>query len=137
MPLFERGYRASAQTELERKLREIEEKDKVAQTKADFTVSVNSFESNLNFAERINLVSAQQAELMRERAKKATLDHERMYRVEYGDRVDDFENPRERASRYMKMEEAQAEISKARSEKESPEGKTSVQKTNDDMERAK
>ena len=87
MPLFERGYRASAQTELERKLREIEEKDKVAQTKADFTASVNSFESNLNFAERINLVSAQQAELMRERAKKATLDHERMYRVEYGDRA--------------------------------------------------
>lgn len=109
MPLFERGYRASAQTELERKLREIEEKDKVAQ----------------------------QAELMRERAKKATLDHERMYRVEYGDRVDDFENPRERASRYMKMEEAQAEISKARSEKESPESKSSVQRTNDDMERAK
>ena len=74
---------------------------------------------------------------MRERAKKATLDHERMYRVEYGDRVDDFENPRERASRYMKMEEAQAEISKARSEKESPESKSSVQRTNDDMERAK
>lgn len=137
MPLFERGYKASAQTELERKIREIEEKDKIAQTKADFTASLNSFESNLNFAERINLISAQQAEEMRERAKKATMNYEKMERNEFDTRIDDFENPRERASRYMKMEEAQAEISKARSEKESPEGKSSVQRTNDDMERAK
>ena len=30
MPLFERGYKAAAVTELERKTREIEEKDKKA-----------------------------------------------------------------------------------------------------------
>lgn len=137
MPLFERGYKASAQTELERKIREIEEKDKIAQTKADFTASLNSFESNLNFAERINLISAQQAELMRERAKKATMNYEKMERNEFDTRVDDFENPRERASRYMKMEEAQAEISKARSGNESSENKSSMQRSNDDVERTK
>ena len=114
MPLFERGYKAAAQTELERKTRELEEKDKKAQTKEDFEDASRALHSNLNFAERINLISAEQAQAYRDRAKQATLDFERMQRLEHDERTDDFENPRERTERYMKMDEAKAKIAQER-----------------------
>lgn len=115
MPLFERGYKAAATTELERATREIEEKDKKAQTKEKFDESVTGLNSNLNFAERLNLISAEQAQAYRERAKKAAMEYAHMQRTEHEEgRVDDFENPRERTERYMNMEEAQAEISRER-----------------------
>lgn len=117
MPLLGYRYKAMASTELERDLQRIEEKDKKAQTKQEFDLSCQNFNSNLNFAERINLISVQQADVMRERVRAAILKFEHMQRVEYNDIVDDFENPRERTQRYMNMEEVQAEITREKAEK--------------------
>ena len=113
--LFERPYRAAAATELERSLREIEDRNKKAQTKDTFHEAASNMTSNVNFAEKLNLITAQQAEAYRERIKKAAAEYERMQRTESQEgRVDDFENPRERTDRYMSMEEAQAEIARER-----------------------
>ena len=114
MPLFERGYKAAAQTKLERKTRELEEKDKKAQTKDEFEDAARALYSNLTFAERINLVSVEQAEAYRDRVKQAAIDFERMQREEFDIRTDDFENPRERTMRYMRMEDAQSRIAQER-----------------------
>ena len=74
-----------------------------------------STESNLNFAERINLISTTQAEAYRERMLKAHLDFERMQRTETRDDiVDSFENPRERAARYQDMDSYNAQIAQER-----------------------
>ena len=140
MPLFERGYKAAATAELERKARELEEKDKKAQTKEDFEDASRALHSNLNFAERINLVSAEQAQAYRDRVKQAAIDFERMQRLEHDERTDDFENPRERTERYMKMEEAQAQIAQERAaqsaERSQAESRTAPSKTADEPERA-
>lgn len=140
MPLFERGYKAAATAELERKTRELEEKDKKAQTKEDFEDASRALHSNLNFAERINLVSAEQAQAYRDRVKQAAIDFERMQRLEHDERTDDFENPRERTERYMKMEEAQAQIAQERAaqsaERSQAESRTAPTKTADEPERA-
>lgn len=140
MPLFERGYKAAATAELERKTRELEEKDKKAQTKEDFEDASRALHSNLNFAERINLVSAEQAQAYRDRVKQAAIDFERMQRLEHDERTDDFENPRERTERYMKMEEAQAQIAQERAaqsaERSQAESRTAPSKTSDEPERA-
>lgn len=117
MPLFERGYRAAASTELERDLREIEDKDKKAQTKQEFDLACQNFNSNLNFAERINLIGVQQADALRQRVNAALIEYEKMQRQEHDEKVDDFENPRERSQRYMTMDEAQAEISREKAER--------------------
>lgn len=116
MPLFERGYKAAAVTELERKTREIEEKDKKAQTREDFDAAVSALHTNLTFAERINLISAEQAQTYRDRAREATVQFERMMRLEYEERTDSFENPRERTKRYLGMDEVQAEIARERAQ---------------------
>ena len=47
MPLFERGYKAAATAELERSVRELEERNKTAQTKTDFMKDAASTEINL------------------------------------------------------------------------------------------
>ncbi len=115
MQLFERGYKAAATAELERSVRDLEERDKTAQTKATFMKDAASTESNLNFAERINLISVTQADAYRERMLKAQLDFERMQRTETRDDiVDSFENPRERAARYQDMDSYNAQIAQER-----------------------
>lgn len=124
MPLFERGYKAAATAELERSVRDLEERDKTAQTKAAFMKDAASTESNLNFAERINLISVTQADAYRERMLKAQLDFERMQRTETRDDiVDSFENPRERAARYQDMDSYNAQIAQERAIKEEREGR--------------
>ena len=115
MQLFERGYKAAATAELERSVRDLEERDKTAQTKATFMEDAANTESNLNFAERINLISVTQADAYRERMLKAQLDFERMQRTETRDDiVDSFENPRERAARYQDMDSYNAQIAQER-----------------------
>lgn len=96
-------------------MRELEERNKTAQTKTDFMKYAASTESNLNFAERINLISTTQAESYRERMLKAHLDFERMQRTETRDDiVDSFKKPRERAARYQDMDSYNAQIAQAR-----------------------
>ena len=52
MPLLERGYKAAAATELERSIRDLEERDKEAQTKPDsvFMEDASKLKNNLDFA---------------------------------------------------------------------------------------
>ena len=114
MSLLEKGYRAAAKTELERDIRKLEARDKAAQTRTDFTENTNGILSNIAFAQRINLISEQQAQEMRRRVNTAVA-HNRFMRNESEERVDDFENPRERSERYFKMDSVQAEISRKRS----------------------
>lgn len=143
MPLFERGYRAAARTELERDIRRIEEKDKKAQTKigeAEFNKGVDTMYSNINFAERLNLISEEQARAYRERAEKATVEFNNMQKEEHDEIVDDFENPRERSERYMSMEDAQAQIAQERADANAQQSHneqthSETSKTVDDSER--
>lgn len=111
MALFERNYRAAASAELERIIRELEDRDIKAQTKPDFDKNVADITSKLNFVERINLVSAKQAEAFRQRVLKAQLDFRHMQKTETRDDiVDSFENPRERSKRYQDMDSYNAQI---------------------------
>lgn len=106
--LFERPYRAAATTELERATREIEDRDKKAQTRKDFDEATSNVNSNINFAERLNLISAEQAEAYRERIKKATEARQQIRAAEQQ------EDTRERTEQLMSMEEIQAQISRER-----------------------
>lgn len=118
MPLLESGYRAAAKTELERNIRELEVKDRAAQTRTEFQSSASAVQSNITFAQRLNLISQEQADAMEKRVEAATL-FERTMRNESQERVDDIENPRERAGRYFDMENVNAEISRERARAES------------------
>lgn len=113
MPLFESNYRAAAKTELERNMRELEAKDKVAQTHNDFSENVIGIQSNITFAQRLNLISEEQAQDMKRRVEIAVQQNQFM-RNESEERIDDFENPRERAERYFKMDSVNAEINRER-----------------------
>jgi len=113
MGLFEQGYKAAAKTELERALREIEEKDKAAQTIGEMREEAAALGSNLDFSQRLGLISATQANLMRQRLK-AAIKYEKQMRSESQERVDDFENPRERSKRYFNMDSINSEIANAR-----------------------
>jgi len=115
MALFEKGYKAAAIAEIERSVRDLEERDKTAQTKPAFEKDAADTQSNLNFAERLNLINAVQAEAFRQRVQKAQIDFERMQRTETRDDiVDSFENPRERAARYQDMDKYNAQIAAER-----------------------
>ena len=115
MALFEKNYKAAAIAELERSVRDLEERDKTAQTKPAFEKDVADTQGNLNFAERLNLINAVQAEAFRQRVQKAQIEFERMQRTETRDDiVDSFENPRERAARYQDMDKYNAQIAAER-----------------------
>lgn len=123
MALFERKYRAAATTELERSIRDIEERDKIAQTKNGFSWETADVQCNLNFAERLGLISAAQAEAYRQRVLQAQLDFANMQRTETrGDMVDSFENPRERAARYQGMDAYNARIAAERADSAAAQG---------------
>ena len=107
-----------AKTELERNIRELEAKDRAAQTRTEFQSSASAVQSNITFAQRLNLISQEQADAMEKRVEAATL-FERTMRNESQERVDDIENPRERAGRYFDMENVNAEISRERARAES------------------
>lgn len=117
MPLLESGYRAAAQTELERDIRELEERDKAAQSRKT-TDGASDIQSNITFAQRLNLISEKQAQEMKRRVE-ATIQNNQFMRNECEERIDDFENPRERAERYFSSENLQAEISRERAAAES------------------
>lgn len=109
MQLFEKDYKAAAKTELERDIRELEARDKTAQT----TMDASDISANITFAQRINLIDEKQAQNLRRRIDEAK-KFEQLMRNECGERVDDFENPRERAERFFDMESVNAHISEAR-----------------------
>ena len=94
-------------------MRELEAKDKVAQTRTDFSENVIGIQSNITFAQRLNLISEEQAQDMKRRVEIAVQQNQFM-RNESEERIDDFENPRERAERYFKMDSVNAEINRER-----------------------
>jgi len=112
MALFERNYKAAATAELERSVRDLEERDKTSETKPAFQKDASETQSNLNFSERLELVSATQADALRERVKKAEQDFAKLQRTQTMDVVNDFENPLERGRRYQSMENYNAEIAR-------------------------
>lgn len=117
MPLFESNYRAAAKTELERNIRELEAKDKAAQTRTDFSERASGIKSNITFAQRLNLISEEQVQAMKKRVEIAVRQNQFM-RNESEKRTDDFENPRERSERYFNMDSVNAEISRERADAE-------------------
>lgn len=117
MPLIENGYKAAAKTELERSIRELEAKDKAAQTRTEFQPGASAIQSNITFAQRLNLISQEQAEAMKKRLE-AVEQHNQFMRNESEERIDDFENPRERSERYFDMDSVNAEINRERAQAE-------------------
>ena len=114
MSVFERNYKAAAITELERSVRALEERNKIAQTKlkSEIDSELAAANNNIIFAERINLIASTQGSNLRERLEKAQREFMRLERIETRDIVDDFENPRERTERYFDMDEANSKIAK-------------------------
>lgn len=139
MPLFERGYRAAAKTELEREMRKIEEKDRKAQkaqAAKDLEAATAGLESNLTFAERLNLISAQQASAYRERIRKVTQERERVQGMEQGSKVEGA-NAGQSAGRRMSMEEAKAEIARARAKENEAQTQRQIEQTKDENDGAR
>lgn len=110
MGLFERGYKAAATADLERSIRELEERNKIAMQKTNIAEETAEIRNNLNFAERLNLISAAQAEQYRERLELLR----ELQRKQNEKVVDSIENPRERAARYQSLDSYNSRISQER-----------------------
>lgn len=116
MPLFESGYRAAAKTELERKVRELENRNAVAQKKPDIGETAAVASHNIEFAHRIKLITDKEAEQYRKRINQAR-EAEELARTQTGDRVDGFMNPHEAGERQYDLEEEKARISREQAER--------------------
>ena len=113
--LFERPYRAAATTELERSMRAIEDRNKKAQTRGSFDEQVAAMLSNLQFAQKLNLISEQQAAAYKERVEESQKEYARIQRAEREEnRARNPENPAGNSEKLMSMEEVQAQISRER-----------------------
>lgn len=114
--LFERAYRAAAKTELERATRELEDRNKRSQSKKDFEDSQMAVSSNVDFAERINIISEEQAASYRRRIKKAAEERERSEEPEWQEDVNgDGTSRGPRDGQFASMAEAKEQISRERS----------------------
>ncbi|BAL01901.1 hypothetical protein OBV_p-00460 (plasmid) [Oscillibacter valericigenes Sjm18-20] len=123
MSFFERRYKAAALSELERCVRDLEEREKAVEQMPKFDTDLNEVSTNIKLLERIELVSAIQAQAFRDRLVKAHQEYARMVR-ETHDIVNDYENPRERATRFQNMERYNSQIVRERaasSERHTPE----------------
>lgn len=110
MPLLERGYRTAAVADLERNIRMLENAEQKPVSKEVFNKELRNGKANIEFAERIRLITAEKAAELRDRMNRAALNFEKMQRNEFEERVDDIENPRERAARYQDMDSYNAQI---------------------------
>lgn len=116
MGLFE-NRKANVMTELERDLRKLEEKG--SPKTADENMQFFACNANIEFAQRAQLISQQQAQEMLRRLQeaKAVARERDLQKKEYADdMVDGFENPREKAVRYQTMESINAEIQQERAQ---------------------
>ncbi len=113
MAFFENGYKTAARTELERSVREVEEGKKEISDNNMYGVNVN-----IDFAQKLQLITNKQAQEYKARIQ-AAIKHRNFQRTESGEIVDDFENPRERTERYMRMDEVRAKIAEERAGKNS------------------
>ena len=81
MALFEKNYKKAALEDIERNIRELEERKKT-QSKISFDKELATVQGNLNFAVRLNLVSLAQADLLRERIAKIQKEREAISKIE-------------------------------------------------------
>ena len=117
MPLFDRGYRAAATAELERSIRELEERKKREKAKAEMDSDVAEVLSNLSFAERLNLISEAQARAYRRRVQqlREELEHVGEDETEIN-LADGYESSQERIMYYQSMDEYNSQIAQKRAE---------------------
>lgn len=111
MPVLDRGYRSKAHTELERDVREIEAQSKVAKTKDEawqLAAAMQAAVANINFAERIRLITAEQAGEYKERIQKAAEEFQRQ-RADDAERIDTASN-----DRGMTVEEWRREVERTK-----------------------
>ena len=137
MPLLERGYRAAAQTELERNIRLLEDRDKAAQGKVDVDTAAVAARNNVDFCLRTGLIQAKQADRYRERIEYA-LKAEEQIKAQSGEVVDGYTNPHEQSRKYYDLEQVQAQIKeeqKNRAGAEQAEPKQKSAHTQTEMER--
>lgn len=131
MSLFERSYRAAAKTELERNLMEIEEQ-KSQKEAAEQEAAAITFDSNVTFAQKCGLISAQEAVKYRKRLE-AVRNHEELARTQTEEIVDGYCNPYEQGVERFTMEEAQAYVNReAAAEKAKESGHEGRQKPSRD-----
>lgn len=71
MPIFGASYKSAAKTDLERATRELEEKKKKAATEKGFQEMMTALMSNVAFAQRLSLISSDDADAYRERIQQA------------------------------------------------------------------
>lgn len=138
MPLFDRGYKVRAEAELERKVRELEESNKKEMDAKKFDEMIVALNSNLEFAERLNLISDEQEEAYKERIKRAETEFTYEREIEQQNNV---ETNSERSAMGMTMEETQAMIEQLRAERNAKqqqvEQERSQQSRDDEGERVK
>lgn len=111
MPLLERGYRAAASADLERSIRKLKERNSVAQGKSAFDKGVEEVQNNLNFAERVKLITAMEAQTYRQRLLHLQREFERIQEAEMRDNsADGIESSHERAARHRRMDDYNSRI---------------------------
>lgn len=141
MPLFERGYyKKEARAELEKSVRELEEKAKKEQSAKDFNEKVLTLNSNLTFAVRINLISEALADEYRERIKKAAAERLCVQNaVERQEILKRQSNVTEHSVQGVNMAETQAIIEQLRAERNAKQAQqaNSEQSRSSDEERVK
>ncbi len=116
MPILENKYKAAATAELECSVRKLEERNKVAQSKSLSENDISVIQGNISFAERIHLIGQIQAQNLRKRILQAQQQYQKLMKTEILDRVDDFENPREREQRFRNLDKYQEKIAKEKSD---------------------
>jgi len=106
MALLENRYKAAARTEIERDIRRLEERGK----SMNIDKMVLYVNGKLDIIKDIELITEAQALEYGKRIQKAEHDRKIIERHETRDIVNDFENPRERATRYQELDRYNAEI---------------------------
>ena len=111
MALLESRYKAAARTEIERAIRQLEERGKGAAIANEDAAAVSG---KVDLSQNIGLISEVQAREYKARIQTAELDRRKLERIETRDIVNDFENPRERAARYQDLDQYNTEIRRER-----------------------
>lgn len=106
MPVLVRTLKKTAKVELERAIREIEEKAKKAQSTESLKTAEAATRSNLEFAQRLNLISFEEGNDYRERIQRAGV-------VQQEQMITDLRN-QENSGKQIRANDVQAMIAKER-----------------------
>jgi len=115
MTSSERDYRIATKSAIESSIKELEERNKRLQTMQQVERSIASINNNIAFAQKLKLIDSPQVYEYQRRLVQIQKDFEELQRTEILDAVNDYENHRERATRFSKMDTYNADISKKKS----------------------